>query len=89
MDDAAMNDGIMTDGHIVADGDAGFFIGAMYDDAILDIYFIADADAVDIPAHDGIEPDAAVVAHLHVSYDSSVRRDKTIFSKAWCLTFHR
>src|SRR6185437_981143 len=86
---AAVDDGIVTDGHVVADDDTRFFIRAMDDDTILDIHFVADADAVDISADDCVEPDAAVVAHLHIAHDGCIRCDKTIFSKAWGLAFHR
>lgn len=89
LNSATVHYGVMTDGYVVADGDPGFFIGTMDDDAILDIHLVADADAVDIAADDGIEPDAAVIAHLHVSHDGSVRRDKTIFSKARGFAFYR
>src|SRR5919107_544486 len=61
----------------------------MYDGSILYIYFVAYADAVNVSAYNGIEPDAAIVTHRNITYNSCVRCEKAIFTKHRDLTFHR
>jgi hypothetical protein len=78
---AAVYDSVVTDGDVVANKGLGLLVSGVYDHAVLYVYFIADADAVDVAAYDGIEPDTYIIADLDVSYHSSIRGDKAIFSK--------
>jgi hypothetical protein len=89
LDCTAMYDGIMTDRYVVADYHLGFLVGSVDDDAILDVYFVTDPDAVDIAPDDGIEPDTALIANLHVTYHGGIGRQKTIFAKAGEFAFYR
>lgn len=84
---AAMYDGVMADGDVVADDGPGFLVGGMDDDAVLDIDFVADADAVDVTADDGIEPDAAFIAYLYVADDGGIGSDETILAEFGEFTF--
>jgi len=59
----------------------------MDDDAVLDIDLVADANAVDIAADDGVEPDAAFVAYLYVADDGGIGGDETVVSKFGEFTF--
>jgi len=59
----------------------------MDDDAVLDIDLVADANAVDVAADDGIEPDAAFIAYLYVADDGGIGGDETTFSKFGEFTF--
>lgn len=59
----------------------------MDDDTILDIDLVADADAVDVAADDGIEPDAAFIAYFYVTDDGGIGSDKTVLSKLGEFTF--
>ncbi len=78
---AAMNNGMVADGYIIPDRSPVFFKGAMDAGAVLDIYLIADFDKIHIAADNGIEPGTALVAHNHITHDSGIRGDETIFSK--------
>jgi hypothetical protein len=89
MNDAAMYYRIMAHRNIVADADTGLFVCTVYDNPVLDIHPVAHLDAVDIASDHGIEPDAAFVAYLYIAYDSSIGRNKAIFSKAGRLSFYR
>src|SRR5579871_413375 len=46
MNDTTVDNGVMTDRHIVADTDARFLIGTVNDHSVLDIHLIAYANAV-------------------------------------------
>lgn len=89
MDGAAVYDGVMTYGNVVADMNAGLFVCSVQDDAVLDIYPIAYVDTIDIASYHGIEPKAAFVANLYVAHDGGIGRDKTVFAKAGRFAFYR
>ena len=63
----------MTNRHVFADlqpdaaGRVGTVVGDMQTGVVLHIAARADADAVDVAAHGGQRPDAAVLAQLHVA----------------------
>ena len=76
-----MYNGVVADGDIVADDGLGFLVSGVDDDTILDVDFTADADAVDIAAYDGIEPDAGPVTDLDISDHGGIGGDKAIISK--------
>src|SRR5258705_10117983 len=77
----AMYNGVVADGDIVADDGLGFLVSGVDDDTILDVDLIADADAVDIAAYDGIEPDAGLVTDLDISDHGGIGGDKAIISQ--------
>jgi hypothetical protein len=58
------------------------------DHPVLDVHLVTYADAVHISSDDGIEPNAAIVADLHITYYRSIRCDKTIFSEPGGLPFY-
>jgi hypothetical protein len=79
----------VANGYLIADGNAGFLVGAVNDHAILDIHLVADRNAVDVAPYHSIEPDAAFVTHLYISYDRGIGSDKTILSELGELPFYR
>lgn len=85
---ATMYDGVMADGDVVADDGLGFLVGGVYDDAVLYVDLIADADAVDVAADDGVEPDACFVAYFDVSNYGCIGGDEAVFSKFGEFTFN-
>jgi hypothetical protein len=88
MDDTAMDDGIVPDRHIIAYRNARFLICSMDDHPVLDVHLITHANAVHISSDDGIEPNAAIVADLYITYYRSIRCDKTILSEPGGLPFY-
>jgi hypothetical protein len=76
-----MYKGVMTNRNIVANNGFGAFIRAVNDGAILYIYFISYAYAVYIAPHHGIEPDAAIIAHYNIPYNSGIGRNKAVTSE--------
>ena len=88
-DCASVYDGIMTDGDTAADNGLGLLVGGMDHHAILYIYFAADPDAIDIAAYYSVEPYAGIVSNFHVTDDSGVGCDKTIFTKLRVYPFYR
>ena len=48
---------------------------------ILNVYFIANSDAVHISPYYCIEPCAAIITHHHISHDGRIRSDETILSE--------
>ena len=69
--------------YVVADDGAGSLVGSVNYGSILNIDLITDTDAVDIPANDGLKPNAALVAHDNIAYNSSVFCEVTICAKLW------
>lgn len=60
-----MNDRGMADGYVTAQ-DAGKLIGQVDDTIVLDVGMVADDDAIDIRAGNGVVPNAGVIPHLNV-----------------------
>jgi hypothetical protein len=84
-----MHDGTVTDRNVISDMYTGLLISPMYDHPILYVHTIADMDAVHVPSHYGIEPNAAVIAHRDIPHDSGIWCDKTILTEAGRLAFNR
>lgn len=62
---------IMPDGYIVANLNGRLLVKGVQHTAILYIDIIANADAIDITAHHGIEPYTAIIAHYYVAHHTS------------------
>jgi hypothetical protein len=75
-----MYDRIVGDGYVIADGSDGFLVGTMYHGAVLNIGIIANADGVDIPANDRIEPNGAMFPRLHIANYGGIRCYPIFFS---------
>ena len=63
--------------------DGGFFVEGVKHASVLNVYAIANADAVYIATKHGVEPDAALVAHHHIAYDGGVFGQVAVFSYLW------
>ena len=68
----AVDGDVVSDGNIVADGDGALLIERVEDGSVLNVDMVADADAVDVAAQHGVEPDAATVADDGVTDDGCV-----------------
>jgi hypothetical protein len=51
----------------------------MYNATILDIYFIANTNAVYISTYNGIEPHAAIITHDDITDNRCIGRNKQLF----------
>jgi hypothetical protein len=79
-DEAFVADGAGVDNRAVADGDpitdeAWKFIGEMQDGVVLNVGVMADDDAIDVAAQDGVIPDAGMIAEGNVAKDNGGARD--------------
>ena len=83
-----MNNGMMTDGYVVADGGAEALVGAVKAGAILDVDLVPDTNEIHIAPHYGIEPGAAIVAHYNVTDDRGIGSYETIVAELWVFTFN-
>ena len=63
---AGVDDGGMADGDPVAN-DAGEFVGEMEDGVVLNVGMMANFDAIDVAAQDGVEPDARMHPERHIA----------------------
>jgi hypothetical protein len=78
----------MTDVYIISDGCAVFLVCAVDTVTILNIHFIPHFDKINIPSHDGIEPETAIITGFHIAYDSGIGGNKSIVSKAGEFSFN-
>jgi hypothetical protein len=62
----------VTDTYVVANSRSSPFISAVNNGAILDIYFIANTDTVDISPDDRLKPDTTIIAHNGVTNEGSI-----------------
>src|SRR6266542_1014107 len=81
MNSTSMYDGIMPYGNIIANIGWIFLIRTMNHRTILHIHFIANPYIMNIAADYRIKPNAAIVAHYHITDNSSIRSYKTIIAK--------
>ena len=65
-DSTGVKDRAVADGHVIAEN-AGELIGEMQDGVILDVGMVADGDAINVSARDGVIPNTGVIAHGHVA----------------------
>ena len=67
-----MNCHVVTDGNIVAYFNSRFLIERVQHRAVLNVHAVANGDGVHVATQHGAKPDAALVAHRHIAYDSGV-----------------
>ncbi len=67
-----MNQGIMPNGYVVANGGAVFLVGAVYYGAVLNVHFVAHFYKVNVAPNYGTKPYAALVAHFYVAHYGGV-----------------
>ena len=79
----------MSYAHIVSDAGWIFFVGTVDDSIVLDVDPVADADAIYIATNHGIEPDAAMVAHAHITNNRGIGCNEYIITKRRGNTFYR
>ena len=77
---AGVDNGRMADGHVTAH-DARKIVGQMNDGVVLDVAVVADDDAVDVAAQDGVVPDAGAVAQGDIAHHHRAARDINIFAQ--------
>jgi len=68
----------MADAYIVANIGCVFLVRAMNTGTILHIHFVAHSYIVHIATDNGVEPDAALVAHLNITGNGGIGSDETI-----------
>ena len=66
----------MADGDLIADDQGMGVVGDMEYAEVLHIRSVADPDRVHVPANDGMEPHAAVLAQHHIADDNAGLFDK-------------
>ncbi len=84
VDFGAVDNHVVAYGDIVADFDYRFMVKSVKHAAVLDVDAVADTYGVDVAAQHGSEPDAALVAHLHVAYYGAVVGQETVFPYLGC-----
>ena len=81
-DGAGVDDGGVADGDVIAD-DAGVVIGEVEDGVVLNLRVMADDDAVDVAAQNGVIPDAGMVAEGDVAEDDARSGDINVLANRW------
>jgi len=56
---------------------------------VLYVYFISDPDEIYIATYDGIEPDAAIVAHDYIAHNCGIGSNEAICSELGIPIFNR
>jgi len=87
MQGTSMNNGIMSNRHIVANGCPVFLVGAVNTGAVLHIHFITHFYKIHIPADHSIEPGTATVTHDYIANDGGVGGDEAIVTKLGVFVF--
>ena len=75
-DDATVQNGGVAHGHITANDQGRFLVSNVQGRVILNVGALADANRVDIPTYDHIEPDAGVFTNFNITDDGCRGRDK-------------
>jgi hypothetical protein len=73
----AVNDGIMPDRNVIANGGAAFFECAMNTSAVLHIDLMTHTNKIYIAPYDRIEPNTARIAHRYIAHDGGIGSKKT------------
>ena len=76
-----MNDGVVTNGNIVADSCAKPLKRAVDTGAILHIHLVAYTHKIHIATDNSIEPYAAIIAHDHIAHHRGIRCNETVFAE--------
>ncbi len=80
-DGAAVNDGVVRNRNVAADGGRETLVSTVNHGPILYVGIIADADAVHITPYHGVEPDGAILPHRHVTYYGGVVGEPAMITK--------
>jgi hypothetical protein len=83
MQGAAMNDGIVPDGDVIANGSGCALECAVNAGSVLYVYFVSDANKVHVTSHHGIKPNTAIVTHHYIADYSGIGSNETIFTELW------
>jgi hypothetical protein len=67
--------------HVVAYGGTAFLVGRVQNRAVLNIYFVANADKIHITAHHRLKPNGTLVAHYYITDNRGIFGQKTIRTK--------
>jgi hypothetical protein len=85
-DGTTMNDGVVSDTHVVANSSWCFLVGTMDDGTVLNVAAIAHSDIMYVAPHHGIEPNGTIIAHDYVAYYGGIRRLPAMLPKLGCNT---
>ena len=86
VDGAGMNSNIVSNSNIRADMRRSRLVGNMDAGAILHIGTVANSNRSHIATYHGIEPDGALVAHLHVTYNRCILTEVAVLAPLGCQT---
>jgi hypothetical protein len=77
----AMDDGIVTDAHLITNDGAGLLVCTVDHGPVLDIDHISYAYRVHVAPDNGIKPDTAVISKDYVAYNGGIWRDIAVFAE--------
>jgi len=83
VDDAAMHDGIVRNGYLIAYVCACLLVRTMDYCSILNIGIVSNTDFIYITSNHGIKPHGAVFSHFHIPYHGSIGCQPAIFAHFW------
>jgi len=78
---AAMHNSPMPNRYVIANIHRRFLVGAMYNGAVLYVYFVSYAYIMHIAPYYGIKPNTALVAHANLAYYGGIIGQKTLLAK--------
>jgi hypothetical protein len=81
MQGAAVYNGMMAYGHIIADGGSVFLVSAVDTGPVLHIYFVPDADKIHIATHNGVKPETAIVTGNHIAHNGGIGGNEIVVAK--------
>src|SRR5690606_30138573 len=85
----AVNNGVMTDGYMIADNGFEFLISTMDHHTVLNIGMMPDLNAVYIASYHGVEPYGTVISHFNITNQCGIRSDPAMFAGGRCNTMYR
>jgi hypothetical protein len=85
---AAVHNGIVANGNIIANSGWRGFISRVDNGPILNIHFIPHFNKMDIATDYGIEPNTALIAHNDIAHYRGIFCNKTIFGDLGIFTFY-
>src|SRR5690606_25939197 len=88
MNGATMDNGIMSNRHIISYIGGRFLIGGMYDSTILNIDLVSDLNIMHISSYDCIEPNTTLFSNGDLAYDGCVFCDIAIICYLRMFSFY-
>jgi hypothetical protein len=88
MNGAAMHNGIMPDGNIIADRCSVFLVSAMDAGSVLHIYFVTQLNKIHIATQHRVEPETAIITGNHIANDSGIGGNEAVVAELGVLIFY-